>query len=263
MPRMLLLPPRDVPAAVVARCRRALSGAGVPPDPVEEEPTGLPAAPGRLGLDRRGAAGVLMVCAVGVGLTGWFAWRGAAARQPVVGAAVSAPSRAGTAVPGPTPDPSTSRAVGPSAPLVVDVAGRVHRPGLVRVPPGSRVADALAAAGGALGGVDLTMVNLAQPLVDGEQVVVGASPGAAGVAAGSVGVVGGTAGGPAGGSATVDLNTATLDQLETLPGVGPVLAQRIVEYRTAHGRLSSVDQLADVGGIGPTRLADIRPKARV
>jgi competence protein ComEA len=138
--------------------------------------------------------------------------------------------------------------------MVVDVAGRVRRPGLVRLPPGSRVADAVAAAGGALPGVDLSTLNLARVLVDGEQVLVGI-PGTS--------TPGGAQPGVGGGAGTIDLNTATVDQLDSLPGVGPVLAQRIVDWRTAHGRFTSVDQLGQVGGIGPKKFGDIKPHVTV
>src|SRR5207249_7940121 len=114
--------------------------------------------------------------------------------------------------------------------------------------------DALAAAGGVVPGVDLSTLNLARQLSDGEQVLVGL-PGV--VVGGGAGAVGGA------GASPVDLNTATVDQLDGLPGVGPVLAQRIVDWRTAHGRFSSVDDLSQVGGIGPKKLGDIRPHVRV
>jgi competence protein ComEA len=129
--------------------------------------------------------------------------------------------------------------------IVVDVGGRVRHPGLVTLPAGARVADALRVAGGALRSSDLATVNLAARLVDGQLLLIGV-PGAAGVAA-SVG----------GGSAPVDLNTATLDQLEALPGVGPVLAQHIIDWREAHHGFRSVSDLQDVPGIGERKYADL------
>jgi competence protein ComEA len=142
--------------------------------------------------------------------------------------------------------------------VVVDVAGKVHHPGLYRLPPGSRVADALAAAGGALARVDLDSLNLAAKVVDGQQILVGVrGPVGGGVVAPDV-----TGGPPAAGGSTtgpVDLNTATLEQLESLPGIGPVLAQNILDWRSAHGSFSTVDQLNDVTGIGAVKFATLRP----
>jgi competence protein ComEA len=160
----------------------------------------------------------------------------------------------------PSPAVSTSPAASPE--VVISVVGKVSRPGLVRVPDGSRVADALAAAGGALPGTDLVALNLARRVADGEQLLVGvapppgqpvdgASPPAAAPAA------------PAAASPLVDLNTATLEQLDALPGVGPVTAQRIVDWRAAHGRFTSVDQLREVSGIGEARFARLKDLVRI
>ncbi|MFF8829545.1 helix-hairpin-helix domain-containing protein [Streptomyces sp. NPDC015131] len=158
--------------------------------------------------------------------------------------------------------------------VVVDVSGKVRRPGVLRLPAGSRVADALTAAGGARPGTDLTALNRARILMDGEHVVVGAVPGPVGGQApgvpgspGAVGSVGssgssGNAGSVGGAAGPVSLNTATVEQLDTLPGVGPVLAQHIVDYRTQHGGFRSVDQLRDVNGIGERRFADLQPLVR-
>ncbi len=160
---------------------------------------------------------------------------------------------------------TTSPAGASAGEVVVDVEGRVAAPGVVRLPPGSRVDDAVRAAGGALASADLGRVNLARPLVDGEQVVVPA-PGEALAGAASplspAGAAPGTA--TAGRGATtapgpVDLNAATLADLDALPGVGPVLAQRVLDWRTQHGRFSSTDELGEVTGIGPSRLADLAP----
>ncbi|MFF7173747.1 helix-hairpin-helix domain-containing protein [Streptomyces pseudovenezuelae] len=142
----------------------------------------------------------------------------------------------------------------PGAEIVVDVGGKVREPGIQRLPAGSRVADALKAAGGVRPGTNTDTLNRARFLVDGEQVVVGGPPAPAPVA----GTGSSVTGGPIGTAAPVSLNTATVDQLDTLPGVGPVLAQHIVDYRTQHGGFRSVDELREVNGIGDRRFADLR-----
>lgn len=136
--------------------------------------------------------------------------------------------------------------------LVVHVVGAVRRPGLYRLTDGARIADALRRAGGATRRADLSLVNLAAPVSDGTQVVVPrrAPP----VSEGSAG----ESQGPASASGPVHLNTATVEQLDELPGVGPVTAQKIVDYREQHGAFSSVDDLDAIPGIGPARLEQLR-----
>jgi competence protein ComEA len=145
------------------------------------------------------------------------------------------------------------RAAPPAPPpaLVVDVAGAVRRPGLYRLPHGSRVADAVTKAGGATAKAALDGVNLAAPLADGEQVVVPSR-----VAGGAAVAPGGSA--PGATSSPVSLSTATVEQLDALPGIGPVTAQKIVDYRTAHGAFRSVDELDAISGIGPAKLDRLR-----
>ena len=180
----------------------------------------------------------------------------------------SGPAPAGTA------PPWGAAAGGPggqdAALLVVHVVGQVGAPGVVRLPAGARVADAVEAAGGLTEDADVTRVNLARLVVDGEQVLVPRPgeelPPAPGAAAGGPGD-GGAAGGSSaiGGAAEqpVDLNTATAEQLDTLPGVGPVLSGRILDWRTEHDRFSRVEELLEVPGIGPTLLERLRPLVRV
>jgi competence protein ComEA len=135
--------------------------------------------------------------------------------------------------------------------LVVDVAGDVRHPGLYKLPSGSRIDDAIAAAGGATRKAQIDAVNLAAPVADGEQVVVPGS-GADGAAAVSSPPAGSSP------SAPLDLNTATLEQLDSLPGVGPVTAQKILDYRTQHGAFHSVSELEGVPGIGPSHMAQLK-----
>jgi competence protein ComEA len=134
------------------------------------------------------------------------------------------------------------------AEIVVAVSGKVRNPGLVRLPAGARVADAIAAAGGVLPGTDTSSLNLARKVTDGELIAVGV-PGAVEPTAGGGGLV--------------NLNTATLAQLEALPGVGPVLAQRILDYREQHGGFRAVSELRNVTGIGDAKYKDLAPRVTV
>lgn len=158
----------------------------------------------------------------------------------------------GGAAPAATPLLAPVRAK-PAAPklLVVDVAGAVRHAGLYRLRSGSRIDDAIAAAGGATDKAQLSSVNLAAPVADGEQVVV-PGRGAAGVAAASPPAAGSSP------SAPLDLNSATLEQLESLPGIGPVTAQKILDFRQAHGAFHSIAELDGVPGIGPAHMAQLK-----
>jgi competence protein ComEA len=199
-------------------------------------------------LDLRAAAVICIVAAVSLLLGGWVLWRSrphevdvgpalAAATSPVVERRV----------------PAAAPAPPPRADLVVDVEGAVRRPGIVTVPAGSRVRDVLLAAGGALPSAPAATVNLAEPVTDGEQILVGLPGSAAGSGARS----------EAGKPTVVNLNTAVESDLEGLPGIGPVMAQRVLDFRHTHGRFSSVDELREVPGIGPAKFAAIRNHVRV
>ncbi|MEU9366626.1 ComEA family DNA-binding protein [Streptomyces avermitilis] len=154
----------------------------------------------------------------------------------------------------------TGTAAGAGAVIVVDVSGKVRNPGIQRLPAGSRVGDALRAAGGVRPGTNMQGLNRARLLADGEQVVVG-GPAAAPDPGTAVTTTGGSGAGTTP-SAPVSLNTATADQLDTLPGVGPVLAQHIIDYRAQHGGFRSVDELREVNGIGDRRFADLQNLVR-
>ncbi|GAB2984115.1 helix-hairpin-helix domain-containing protein [Nocardioides montaniterrae] len=201
---------------------------------------------------------IALAAALAIACTTWWLLRDRGPVEPMPTAGAAAP------LVGFSPVARTSPGSGPSAApsatgakVTVDVVGKVRRPGIVVLSAGSRVVDAIKAAGGARRGVDLTSLNLARVLVDGEQVVVG--------------VPGGRAGPPASGAMpltgaawpVVNLNTATVDQLETLPDVGPVTAQSILDWRAENGRFTSVDQLLDVDGIGDKTLAKLAPHVTV
>jgi competence protein ComEA len=142
----------------------------------------------------------------------------------------------------------------------VHVAGKVRRPGLVRAPAGSRVADVLTLAGGPLRGVDLTSLNLARQVTDGEQILVGQPTHPGPATPPPTPPTSTTTTAP---NTPVNLNTATLAELDALPGVGPVLAQRILDYRTQNGPFTTTDQLQEVPGVGPKKLNSLKPHVRI
>jgi competence protein ComEA len=213
---------------------------------------------GRLALSRPAAIGLAVLAAAAVALTVSFAWRAHAVPTPLTPTQGVSPAGATTSgtpsASSPTPSPSATT----PAFVVVDVAGKVHHAGVVRLPTGSRVVDAIRAAGGALPGVNLTSLNLAAALQDGEQILVGVPGTSPAQVVAPSGVPVSSA--P---SEPIDLNSATLEQLETLPGIGPSLGQRILDWRTAHGRFTTVDELREVSGIGDARFADLAPRVRV
>ncbi|WP_206341963.1 ComEA family DNA-binding protein [Streptomyces ureilyticus] len=226
----------------------------------------------RCGLERKSVIALSVLLVVAAVFAGHHFWSGRTqpVRPPeVVRAGPSAPAPYEEAAVAPGSSTAARDPVGAAgAAVVVDVIGKVREPGIHRLPAGSRVADALRAAGGVRPGTDTVGLNRARLLVDGEQVVVGAPP--AGMGAGAAGGSGGAgaagAAGPGGAAAApaapVALNTATLEQLDTLPGVGPVLAQHIIDYRTQHGGFRSVDELREVNGIGDRRFADLQNLVR-
>jgi competence protein ComEA len=152
---------------------------------------------------------------------------------------------------------SASASASASTTFIVDVTGAVRRPGVFEFAPGDRVIDAVERAGGALDKADLTLLNLAAPLTDGQQILV-PKKGAAAAGVPAPGSAPGSTGG-----ALVNINTADEPTLETLNGVGPVLAAAIIQYRTEHGPFASIDQLDEVSGIGPATLEDLRSQVTV
>ncbi|HWS92086.1 MAG TPA: ComEA family DNA-binding protein [Mycobacterium sp.] len=221
---------------------------------------------------RAGAIALAVVAALAVLITVFTVLRDRPA--PVMSAKLPPVEKASTASPRSSASPGAGQSAGPDRPVVVSVVGLVHTPGLVTLAPGARIADALQAAGGPVNGADTIGLNMARPLGDGEQIVVGLAPVSgqptalgSSVASGSAPRSGVPA--PVSGSAkpkpgeVLDLNTASVQQLDALPGVGPVTAAAIVAWRQANGKFTSVDQLADVDGIGPARLDKLRPLVRV
>jgi len=216
---------------------------------------------------RAGAIALAAIAAIAVLVTVFTLMREQPA--PVMSAKLPPVDMAATASRGPSAGPSTR----PNQPLVVSVVGLVHTPGLVTLAPGARIADALKAAGGSTEGADTSGLNMARQVDDGEQIVVGMAPVKGQPAVLGSSVSPGSAAPdpssstprPAKGAPTalINLNTATVEQLDTLPGVGPVRAAAIVAWRNANGKFTSVDQLGEVDGIGPGRLEKLRPLVRV
>lgn len=204
---------------------------------------------GRVSLGVGHVAVLAVLAAVALAVTAYVTIRARPASTPVPQVRATPPSSAANPLTTPTGD-ATAAAAGGS--VVVDIAGKVRRPGVTTLPAGSRVVDAIREAGGPRRGVDLSPLNLARVLVDGEQILVGVAP-AAGVAASASSQPGASPG------ALVNLNTAALAELDSLPGVGPVTAQKILDWRSAHGAFTAIDELLEVDGIGEKTLADLAP----
>jgi competence protein ComEA len=242
-----------------------------PPDPPEPpEPSVVPrpgrhAARRRLGLAARKAprlpglgaaqlAVLAVLVAAGIALTAWWVVRDQAAPVDVPAQPPSSVEPLVAASPGPGSDRASQ--AGATGTVTVDVTGKVRRPGIVVLDTGARVVDALVAAGGERPGVDLSSINLARVLVDGEQIVVGAPQPVVPAAPSGSSV-------PGAPTVLVNLNTATQAELETLPDVGPVTALAIVAWRDEHGGFTSVDELLEVDGIGEVTLEKLTPYVSV
>ena len=250
-------PPVPVPGRHASRRSRRLLAAVVPET-----------LRGRVSLGPSQVAVLAVLVALGLAVTCWWVVRGGA--HEVVAPVVPSPA-AGLAPISPPPaaaagasEGSAAQAAATGSPsggavtgsVTVDVAGKVRHPGIAVLDAGSRVVDALKAAGGARPGIDLSGLNLARVLVDGEQILVGV-PAPAGPAA-SAAPSAGAPGGP-----LVNLNTATETDLDALPEVGPVTAQSILSWRDEHGGFTSVDELLEVDGIGDATLAKLAPLVTV
>ncbi|MFE1714004.1 helix-hairpin-helix domain-containing protein, partial [Streptomyces sp. NPDC058728] len=216
----------------------------------------------RCGVEPRTVGAVAVVLVVAAGCAAQQFW--SARPQPVTAPAVITPAPA--PVPVAAAAPVAGSAGGPAPPggarIVVDVGGKVREPGVRRLPAGSRVEDALAAAGGVRPGTDTTGLNRARVLVDGEQVLVGVPAPMPAPPQPPAHPLSPPGGGVGPGAGPLSLGTATVEQLDGLPGVGPVLAKHIVDFRTARGGFRSVEELRQVNGIGERRFADLRRLVR-
>ena len=218
------------------RIRRLLPSAVQPPEADEPVDLGSAIPPPRRQWSRGSARATVLGLAGLVVIVGWWWWQG----QPREITAAPAVVAAGQPVAGVSSPSSTDT-------LVVHVVGDVKRSGLVQLPTGARVSDALVAAGGLKPGARLGPVNLAREVVDGEQIIFGRHAAAA---------LSTTPG-------LLNLNSASVDDFEALPGIGPVLAQRIVTWRDANGPFSAVEELREVSGIGDSTYADLSPLVRI
>lgn len=241
----------------LARLRRPVG-----PEPPEPSPPGEPrvrpllrqAAARAAEFGREHLAAVVVVLLVGVA---WSAYSILQARSSPVAAAAPVIQA--------SPSASPSASAAPAAKVVVHVIGAVRRPGVVELPEGSRVADAITAAGGLTDSAAPGELNLAQVLGDGVQVKIGTRKHPGGWIRDGTGTATdpGSAGGSGGDQTRVALNSATLAQLDTLPGVGPVTAQKILDWRKEHGKFTAITELQEVDGIGPKTYANLEPHVRL
>ncbi len=222
--------------------------------------------PERFRLERRHIPAMVVIVVLALGLTVFSIMRAQSQALPLAVTQAAPPS-----VPSPGPSAGAPAAAAPSATqLEIHVAGAVKKPGVVLLEPGSRVHDAIEAAGGVRKGVKTGTLNLAQPLSDGQQVFVASGQEESAVRSGSQGSGGaetGTGASGASGAGTgagpINLNTASAVELEQLPGVGPVMAGKIVDWRTSHNRFSAVSELQEIDGVGPKTYARLAPLVTV
>ena len=184
--------------------------------------------------------GLVIIFALTIGLGGFYFFNSRPSAQPALIQEVLT-------------DTSQESLASNSAQLIINVAGKVSNPGVYQLPQGSRVVDAIEAAGMQLKGVDISDINLARVLVDGEQILVGGLKLSSGKAATKKITV----------DSPLDINRATLTQLDTLPGIGPVTAQRIIAYRSKVGRINSLDELKKISGLGGMKFEEIKPLLRI
>lgn len=267
----------DAPAGLLGRAPAVAPAAG-PHEPGPDQPP--PRGP-RLRW-RTGGRAAALLCLLAAALLGWFWWQATHATAEVSPLSSISPPQAedvhasdpgagpseATAAPSDVSPPGTDGETDASATIIVHVAGAVLRAGIVELPRGSRLHQAIAAAGGGAADADPDQLNLASVLEDGQKVLVpkvGETVPGGPAAAGDAGARGGPPGADSSASAggKVNLNTAAADELATLPRVGPVLAQRIVDWRTQHGTFQRVEELDAVDGFGPKLLEALLPLVRV
>ena len=191
-------------------------------------------------IDKEQKQGLMLVFILTIGIAGFYFINSRPSMQPALGQDLN---------PGMVQENVSESPVD----LIINVAGKVNNPGVYQLPKGSRVIDAIKAAGNQRNGVDISDINLARILVDGEQILVGSpKPSSGKIVAKKITI-----------DNPLDINRATITQLDTLPGIGPVTAQRIIDYRTKVGRINSVDELKKISGLGGAKFEEIKSLLRV